>query len=180
MRIKYIGGPANVAIADVVDARYRSWYQGEVKDVPDADIDVTEQYGWRANALGMIFGAGFAFVDEATGKNPLLACSKCGEKADHDSFNLDETIVPYEDKDGNRLCPVCFLGKFPQYIAWHKQRAMPQGLLQKIVIESEPSAPEPAAAPKAAHAPAAPAPEVFVSPVFAEAAAIEAAQKAKE
>jgi hypothetical protein len=134
MRIKFVGGREVAIIRDITDPRFNHWRMGEVKDVPDHDIDVLDAYGLgnRRNAIDAVLNAGFDFVDEETGKNPLFTCTACGERAEGDFFILDHRTVSYRDHEGDALCVPCFLAQHPEHIAYHVDRGMPAGMLAQV------------------------------------------------
>lgn len=178
-----------------------TWYPGEEREVPaDTRIDVDVSYSApdviEPNAsqmvsrsiLDVLYSAGPAFVDAASGQNPLFTCSECGEHVDGDVYLDRATLeqhylrVDKHDPASPRLCLRDYLVAHPDAIQHHKSAGASRALLADVksrlaesVPQPAPEVPDPVPEPTPAAAPAA-----VAAPVPATAAPVAPTAPASE
>ncbi len=140
-----------------------TWYPGEEREVPaDAMIDVDVSYSApdviepsesqmvSRSILDVLYSAGPAFVDAATGQNPLFVCSECGEHVDGDVYLDRATLeqhylrVDKHDPASPRLCLRDYLVAHPDAIQHHRSAGASRALLADVKSRLAESAPQPA------------------------------------
>lgn len=137
MNIQYVGGSEYAFLGRIRDPRFRAWKKDEIKEVPDYDIDATNEFNEpvQENAIRAVLNHGFRTVVNAdTGKNPMYQCADCGEHAESDFFRKDGTgeHVHYVNDKGDPLCQTCFLARYPEHLNYHKLNGIARGLLGVI------------------------------------------------